>query len=84
MLCCRVLCEVLDTDAVCSISDLMFPQPLNEASVAHVAACVVAALDQLHTQSILFRGLQPSTVAVDINGLVQLVDFRYAVLTIAW
>ena len=67
----------MDTDAVCSLSDLMFPQPLNEASVVHVAACVVAAFDQLHSQAILFRGLEPSTIAVNTNGLAQLVDFRY-------
>lgn len=55
----------------------MYPQPLNEASAAHVAACVVAAFDQLHPRSILFRGLDASTIAVDRNGLAQLVDFRY-------
>lgn len=80
MLCCRLLCEILDTDAVCSLSDLMFPQPLNEPSVVHVAACIVAAFDQMHSHSVLFRGLEPSTIAVDTNGVAQLVDFRYAAL----
>lgn len=78
MLSCRIFCEILDTDAVCSLSDLMFPQPLNEPSVVHVAACIVAALDQLHSRSLLFRGLDASTIAVDRNGLAQLVDFRYS------
>lgn len=55
----------------------MYPQPLNESSAAHVAACVVAAFDQLHPRSILFRGLDANTIAVDRNGLAQLVDFRY-------
>ena len=54
----------------------MFPQPLNEVSAVHVAACVVAALEQLHQRSIVFRGLAPSTIAVDTNGLAQLVDTR--------
>ena len=70
--------EILDTDAVCTLSDLMFPQPLNEASTVHVAACIVAAFEQLHQRSIVFRGLTPSTVAVDANGLAQLVDVRCA------
>jgi hypothetical protein len=74
--CCRMTAEVLDTDAVCMLSDLMFPQPLNESSTVHVAACVVAAFEQLHQQFIVFRGLAPSTVAVDTNGLAQLVDTR--------
>lgn len=73
---CRMTAEVLDTDAVCMLSDLMFPQPLNESSAVHVAACVVAAFEQLHQQFIAFRGLTPSTVAVDTNGIVQLVDTR--------
>jgi len=74
--CCRMTAEVLDTDAVCMLSDLMFPQPLNESSTVHVASCVVAAFEQLHQQFIVFRGLAPSTVAVDTNGLAQLVDTR--------
>lgn len=73
---CRILYEILDTDAVCSLSDLMFPQPLNEPSVVHVAACIVAAFDHFHSRSILYRGLDPRTIAVDTNGLAQLVDFR--------
>ncbi len=68
--------EILDTDAVCMLSDLMFPQPLNETSAVHVAACVVAAFEHLHQQAIVFRGLTPSTVAVDTNGLAQLVEVR--------
>jgi len=74
--CCRMTAEILDTDAVCMLSDLMFPQPLNESSAVHVAACVVAAFEQLHQQFIVFRGLAPSTVAVDTNGIAQLVDTR--------
>ncbi|KAA6426622.1 MAG: phosphatase 2C and cyclic nucleotide-binding kinase domain-containing -like [Trebouxia sp. A1-2] len=73
----RMTAEILDTDAVCMLSDLMFPQPLNESSAVHVAACVVAAFEQLHQQFIVFRGLAPSTVAVDTNGIAQLVDTRY-------
>ena len=68
--------EILDTDAVCMLSDLMFPQPLNETAAVHVAACVVAAFEQLHQRSVVFRGLTPSTVAVDSNGFAQLVDTR--------
>ena len=68
--------EILDTDAVCILSDLMFPMPLNEGSAAHVAACVVAAFVQLHEQNIAFRGLTANTVAVDVNGMAQLVDTR--------
>lgn len=73
---CRITAEILDTDAACTLSHLMFPQPLNEPSAVHVAACVVAALEQLHQRSIVFRALAPSTIAVDTNGLAQLVDTR--------
>ena len=67
---------------MCSLSDLTFPQPLNEPSVVHVAACIVAAFDQFHSRCILFRGLDPSTIAVDTNGLAQLVDSRYVQLPV--
>ena len=73
---CRITAEILDTDAVCTLSHLMFPQPLNKVSAVHVAACVVAALEQLHQRSIVFRGLAPSTIAVDTSGVAQLVDTR--------
>lgn len=73
---CRMTAEILDTDAVCTLNDLMFPQPLNEISAVHVAACIVAAVEQLHHRSIVFRGLTPGTIAVDTNGLAQLVDTR--------
>lgn len=66
---CRITAEILDTDAVCTLSHLMFPKALNETSAVHVAACVVAALEQLHQRSIVFRALAPSTLAVDTNGL---------------
>ena len=68
--------EILHTDAACTLNDLMFPQPLNEISAVHVAACIVAAVEQLHQRSIVFRGLTASTIAVDTNGLAQLVDTR--------
>ncbi|MQM20593.1 hypothetical protein Taro_053617 [Colocasia esculenta] len=60
----------------CSLSSILY-KPLDEASARFCAASVVVALEELHNNAILYRGVSPEILMFDQHGHLQLVDFRF-------
>ena len=71
------LTAVLQTSAVCSLASA-FAQPLSERAAAHYVAEAALALEHIHWQGCVFRGLSPDTALLDEDGHLQLCDFRFA------
>ncbi|PIN11682.1 cAMP-dependent protein kinase [Handroanthus impetiginosus] len=51
--------------------------PLDETSARFCAASVVIAVEGLHKNDILYRGVSPDVLVFDQTGYIQLVDFRF-------
>lgn len=51
---------------------------LPQDSARFYTACVVSALDHMHTRSIIYRDLKPENLMLASNGYVKLVDFGLA------
>lgn len=82
----RVLCScadlthagiLLDTRLVCSVVSVLVT-PFEEPAAQFCAACVVIALEDLHKNGILYRGVSPDVLMFDQTGYIQLVDFKFA------
>lgn len=80
----RVLCTcadqtyagiLLNTRIACPINSILYA-PLDEVSAKFCAASLVTALEDLHEEGVLFRGVT-SDVMLDQTGHIQLVDFRF-------
>lgn len=68
---------VLNTRLVGPLS-LVLHAPLDESSARFLAASVVLALDLLHKDGVVYRGVSPDILMFDDKGRLQLVDFRFA------
>lgn len=68
---------VLNTRLVGPLS-LVLHAPLDESSSRFLAASVVLALDLLHKDGVVYRGVSPDILMLDDKGRLQLVDFRFA------
>ncbi|XP_047269056.1 protein phosphatase 2C and cyclic nucleotide-binding/kinase domain-containing protein isoform X2 [Capsicum annuum] len=68
---------VLDTCLACSVVAILH-SPLDEESARFCVASVVIALDDLHKNGILYRGVSPDVLMLDQTGHIQLVEFRFA------
>ncbi|KAK9026920.1 hypothetical protein V6N11_066778 [Hibiscus sabdariffa] len=67
---------LLNTYLVCPLSSIL-RTPLDEQSARFCAASVVTALEDLHENSVLYRGVSPDVLMLDKTGYLQLVDFRF-------
>lgn len=67
---------LLNTRIACPISSIL-NSPLDEASARFCAASVVTALEDLHKNEVLYRGVSPEVLMFDQKGHIQLVDFKF-------
>ncbi|KAG8367369.1 hypothetical protein BUALT_Bualt16G0064900 [Buddleja alternifolia] len=67
---------LLDTRIACSITSIIH-NALDETSAQFCAASVVIAIEGLHKNGILYRGVSPDVLVFDQTGYIQLVDFRF-------
>jgi cGMP-dependent protein kinase len=51
---------------------------LEEWPAAFYTACVVAALEHMHSRDIMYRDLKPENLVISANGYAKLVDFGFA------
>ncbi|GAA0174693.1 non-receptor serine/threonine protein kinase [Lithospermum erythrorhizon] len=81
----RVLCTcanethagiLFDTRICCTVASILH-SPLHEPSAQFCAAYVVTALEEVHKNGILFRGISPDSLMFDQTGRIQIVDFRF-------
>eukprot|EP00250_Pteridium_aquilinum_P021488 c25141_g1_i1 orf=448-3657(+) len=68
---------LLNTCLVGPVS-LVLHAPLDESSARFLAASAVLALDLLHKDGVVYRGISPDILMLDDKGRLQLVDFRFA------
>ncbi|XP_022893311.1 protein phosphatase 2C and cyclic nucleotide-binding/kinase domain-containing protein isoform X2 [Olea europaea var. sylvestris] len=67
---------LLDTRIACSLTSIIY-KALDEPSARFIAASVVIALENLHKNGILYRGVTPDVLMLDQAGYIKLVDFRF-------
>lgn len=67
---------LLNTRLACPFASILHTT-LGELSARFCAASVVAALEVLHENGILYRGISPDVLMFDQMGHLQLVDFRF-------
>ncbi|XP_057759820.1 protein phosphatase 2C and cyclic nucleotide-binding/kinase domain-containing protein isoform X1 [Arachis stenosperma] len=67
---------VLNTLLACPLSSIL-SSPFGETAAQFCAASVVIALEDLHKNGVLYRGVSPDVVMLDQTGHIQLVDFRF-------
>ena len=54
---------------------------LEEKPAAFYAACVIAAVEYMHSRDIMYRDLKPENLVIAANGYVKVVDFGFAKVT---
>lgn len=67
---------LLDTCLACPLASILLT-PLDELSAQFCAACVVNALEHLHKNDILYRGVSHDVLMLDQTGYLQVVVFRF-------
>ncbi|GLT48537.1 hypothetical protein SLA2020_221570 [Shorea laevis] len=67
---------LLNTCLACPLASILHT-PLDEQLARFCAASVVIALEDLHKNGILYRGVSPDVLMLDQTGHLQLVDFRF-------
>ncbi|KAJ4957465.1 hypothetical protein NE237_024576 [Protea cynaroides] len=67
---------LLNSSLACPLASILH-RPLDEASARFCVASVVVALEELHKEGVLYRGVSPDVLMFDRTGHLQLVDFRY-------
>ncbi|CAK7337456.1 unnamed protein product [Dovyalis caffra] len=67
---------LLNAFLACPLASILHTA-LDEPSARFCAASVVIALEDLHKNGILYRGVSPEVLMLDRTGYIQLVDFRF-------
>nr|KJB64985.1 hypothetical protein B456_010G074600 [Gossypium raimondii] len=67
---------LLNTCLACPLASILHT-PLDEQSARFCAASIVSALEDLHENGVLYRGVSPDVLMLDKTGHLQLVDFRF-------
>ncbi|OVA20281.1 Cyclic nucleotide-binding domain [Macleaya cordata] len=67
---------LLNTCLACPLASILHT-PLDEQSARFCAASVVLALEELHQNAVLYRGVSPDVLMFDQTGHLQVVDFRF-------
>ncbi|KAE9588174.1 putative cGMP-dependent protein kinase AGC-PKA-PKG family [Lupinus albus] len=67
---------LLNTCLACPLSSIL-SSPLGESAARFCAASVVTALEDLHKNGVLYRGVSPDVLMLNQTGQIQLVDFRF-------
>ncbi|KHG17839.1 hypothetical protein F383_00505 [Gossypium arboreum] len=67
---------LLKTCLACPLASILHT-PLDEQSARFCAASIVTALEDLHENGVLYRGVSPDVLMLDKTGHLQLVDFRF-------
>ncbi|XP_050216601.1 protein phosphatase 2C and cyclic nucleotide-binding/kinase domain-containing protein [Mercurialis annua] len=70
---------LLNTYLACPLASIL-RTALDEPSARFCAASVVIALEDLHMNGVLYRGVSPEVLMLDQTGHLQLVDFRFGKL----
>ena len=60
----------------CTLDLVMAQGNFDEATAKFYAACLVSAVETLHSKNIVSRSLDPASVGIDNRGYPQLIDFR--------
>lgn len=68
---------LLNTSLACPLAAILHA-PLKEDSARFISASVVIAVELLHKDGVVYRGVSPDILMVDQKGHLQLVDFRFA------
>lgn len=67
---------LLNTRLACPLSSIL-SSPFSESAARYCAASVVIALEDLHKNGVLYRGVSHDVLMLDQRGHIQLVDFRF-------
>ncbi|KAL6226531.1 hypothetical protein ACLB2K_000493 [Fragaria x ananassa] len=67
---------LLNTCIACPLASIL-RTPLDETSAQFCTASLIIALEDLHKNDVLYRGLSPDALMLDHTGHLQLVDFRF-------
>lgn len=67
---------LLNISLACPFASVLHTS-LDEPSARFCAASVVIALEDLHKNGVLYRGVSPDVLMFDQTGYLQLVDFRF-------
>lgn len=68
---------LLNTSLACPLAAILHA-PLKEDSARFISASVVVAVELMHKDGVVYRGVSPDILMVDLKGHLQLVDFRFA------
>uniref|UniRef100_A0A7I4CQH2 cGMP-dependent protein kinase n=1 Tax=Physcomitrium patens TaxID=3218 RepID=A0A7I4CQH2_PHYPA len=82
----HLLATPIDSDSValvlnCVLAgplDLLLRSPLDENSARYLVANVVLAIELLHKDGVVYRGISPDVLVIDRKGRLQLIDFRFS------
>ncbi|KAK9102372.1 hypothetical protein Sjap_019626 [Stephania japonica] len=67
---------LLNTCLACPLVAIL-RTPLDESSAKFCVASIIIALEELHKNGVLYRGVSPDILMLDQSGRLQLADFRF-------